>query len=162
MHRSVKKPEIILFGSRLLGTARPDSDVDLVVVSESFHGIGLSERRKLLADSVAELNWRSIDIVKRSPAEWAREAWLKNTIESQVNEKDQWRELIERYGRWATLEVVNEKRRTSNALWRMEEVAEELAADLRQPPACPRCNSLMQGGCRRSCAQCGFTESCGG
>lgn len=32
------------------------------------------------------------------------------------------------------------------------------------PPVmpCPRCQSPMEGGCRRSCRRCGYAEGCGG
>ena len=39
--------QIILFGSRARGDARPDSDLDLVVVEDELFGPGRSRRRLL-------------------------------------------------------------------------------------------------------------------
>lgn len=36
--------KVILFGSRARGDARPDSDVDLILVSPAFEGKSVSER----------------------------------------------------------------------------------------------------------------------
>jgi predicted nucleotidyltransferase len=44
----VKPRTILLFGSYAAGTAREESDIDLVVVSEDFQNMNLRERLELL------------------------------------------------------------------------------------------------------------------
>ncbi len=39
VRKAFKDAEILLFGSRATGTARPDSDYDLIIVSKKFKGI---------------------------------------------------------------------------------------------------------------------------
>jgi predicted nucleotidyltransferase len=98
IHRSLVEPKIVLFGSRLLGTQRADSDIDLVVVSPSFHRVGLYERHKLVEQAVTDLNWQS-DVVLRTPAEWEAGGFLREMVESQLNDPDEWRRLIDASGR---------------------------------------------------------------
>ena len=61
IHRDLIAPEIVLFGSRFLGTARPKSDIDLIVISDSFQNKGISERRKLCGETLAPISdgWRT-------------------------------------------------------------------------------------------------------
>ncbi|WP_428937753.1 nucleotidyltransferase domain-containing protein [Fontivita pretiosa] len=98
IHRSLIAPRIILFGSRLLGTQRTDSDIDLVVVSPSFHRVGLYERHRLVEQAVADLNWQS-DVLLRAPAEWEAGGFLREMVESQLNDPDEWRRLLDAKGR---------------------------------------------------------------
>lgn len=98
IHRSLVEPKITLFGSRLLRTQRADSDIDLVVVSPSFHRIGLYERRKLVQQAVTDLNWQS-DVLLRAPAEWEAGGFLREMVESQVNDPDEWRRIFDATGR---------------------------------------------------------------
>jgi len=72
--REVKPERIILFGSHARGEARPDSDVDLLVIEREDFGKQRSRRRE------ASLLWRALarfpvpkDIVVYSQAEAA--AW---------------------------------------------------------------------------------------
>lgn len=44
-----------LFGSQAKGTAHPDSDIDLIVVSSAFDGMPLWERFEKLGDALAEI-----------------------------------------------------------------------------------------------------------
>jgi len=44
----IKPKEIILYGSYAEGTARDDSDIDLIVVSNDFEKMNLRERLELL------------------------------------------------------------------------------------------------------------------
>ena len=44
--------QLILFGSHASGTAREDSDIDLVVISQSFSGKSYLERIDILTDTV--------------------------------------------------------------------------------------------------------------
>lgn len=98
IHRNLIEPRIILFGSRLLGTQRADSDIDLVLVSPSFHRVGLYERRKLVEQAVTDLNWQS-DVLLRTPAEWEAGGFLREMVDSQLNDPDEWRRLLDAGGR---------------------------------------------------------------
>jgi predicted nucleotidyltransferase len=70
--REVEPERIVLFGSHARGDARPDSDVDLLVIEREPFGEGRSRRRE------AALLWRALarfpvpkDIVVYSQAEAA-------------------------------------------------------------------------------------------
>ncbi len=43
---------IIVFGSRVNGTARPDSDIDLIIVSDAFEGIPFLQRVRLFHERI--------------------------------------------------------------------------------------------------------------
>jgi predicted nucleotidyltransferase len=66
----------ILFGSYARGEAEEESDLDLILVSESFRGLNYLERINQLLD----LEWKLIDALDKpfdllfySPEEWERE-----------------------------------------------------------------------------------------
>lgn len=44
----IKSPQIFLYGSYAKGNAREDSDIDLIVISESFDEMNIRERLELL------------------------------------------------------------------------------------------------------------------
>lgn len=44
----IKSPQIFLYGSYAKGNAREDSDIDLIVVSNSFERMNIRERLELL------------------------------------------------------------------------------------------------------------------
>ncbi|HPD16762.1 MAG TPA: nucleotidyltransferase domain-containing protein [Planctomycetota bacterium] len=69
--RGVEAPRIVLFGSWANGTAHPGSDIDLVVISETFQGKGYWERIDILTDAVYEL-FEPIEAVAFTPEEWER------------------------------------------------------------------------------------------
>jgi hypothetical protein len=48
---SIQVQEIILFGSHLEGSATPDSDVDLIVISHDFAALSEDERLDILEDA---------------------------------------------------------------------------------------------------------------
>lgn len=48
---SIKVDQVIVFGSYLEGTARSDSDIDVIVVSDDFRGMDEDQRLKLLYQS---------------------------------------------------------------------------------------------------------------
>jgi predicted nucleotidyltransferase len=65
----------ILFGSYARGEAEEESDLDLILVSESFRGLNYLERINQLLD----LEWKLIDALDKpfdllfySPEEWER------------------------------------------------------------------------------------------
>jgi predicted nucleotidyltransferase len=43
---------LILYGSHAQGKARPESDIDLAVISETFNRIGLLKRQELLGEAI--------------------------------------------------------------------------------------------------------------
>ena len=67
----VRPLRVILFGSRAKGTARPDSDVDLLVVMPEG-----TERRKAAKTLYGRLGWPdvSVDFVVTTPSAFARHA----------------------------------------------------------------------------------------
>ena len=68
------KPEkILLFGSRIKGTADENSDIDVIVVSNAFANIPFIERMSLILKMIRFP--KHIDFICYSPEEFAR---LKN------------------------------------------------------------------------------------
>ncbi len=65
----------ILFGSLAHGTARQDSDIDLVVISEDFHGKNLRERLEILGVAAARI-LEPIEAFGMTEEEWQKEQWL--------------------------------------------------------------------------------------
>lgn len=89
----LQEPKIILFGSRHLGCNRLDSDIDILVLSDSFKGLGLVERMQLIRPAKKELKWLPCDLLAHPEDEWARQGYWQRMIESQHREPDWWREL---------------------------------------------------------------------
>jgi hypothetical protein len=58
-----------LFGSRGKGDARPDSDIDLIVVSPAFTGMPQWKRWEVLGDALSEV-FEPIDVLAYSPEEF--------------------------------------------------------------------------------------------
>lgn len=55
-----------LFGSCARGDVKPDSDIDLIVVSSAFSGMPLWKRWEVLGDALAEV-FQPIDVLAYSP-----------------------------------------------------------------------------------------------
>ena len=53
--RGVEVNRIILFGSYAHGKPKPDSDIDLAVISRSFNSKGLLKRQELLGEAIFQL-----------------------------------------------------------------------------------------------------------
>lgn len=53
--QGIKTEKIFLFGSQAKGTAGPYSDIDLVVISNSFKGLDFMRRCELLGRAIAEI-----------------------------------------------------------------------------------------------------------
>lgn len=49
--KGIKLSGIALFGSQLLGTSHPDSDIDLIIVSDSFLNKNIFERSDITMDT---------------------------------------------------------------------------------------------------------------
>lgn len=67
--QGIRPQKIVLFGSYAAGTNRPDSDIDLIVISEDFEGKGYWERIDLLSAAIYEV-FKPIEAVAMTPAEW--------------------------------------------------------------------------------------------
>jgi predicted nucleotidyltransferase len=65
----VKPRKILLYGSYAAGNYRPDSDIDLVVISEDFEGKDYWQRIDLLSDAIYEV-FQPIEAVAMTPREW--------------------------------------------------------------------------------------------
>jgi len=65
--------KVVIFGSYAKQTQRPDSDIDLIIVSRDFRGKDLFERVKLMSgvhnDLVDQIN-KPFDILYYSDQEW--------------------------------------------------------------------------------------------
>lgn len=60
---------VYLFGSRARGDARPDSDIDLIIVSPAFSGMPLWKRWEVLGDALSEV-LQPIEVRAYSPEEF--------------------------------------------------------------------------------------------
>jgi uncharacterized protein len=62
--------QLILFGSHATGTAREDSDIDIVVISSGFTGKSYWERIDILSEAIYEV-FAPIEATAFTPEEWA-------------------------------------------------------------------------------------------
>ena len=67
--RQVRVDKVVLFGSWAKGTAREDSDIDVVVVSPDFSGKDLWSRARMLGPAAYEV-FAPIQALALSPLEW--------------------------------------------------------------------------------------------
>lgn len=67
--QGVHDPRLVLFGSHAQGTAREDSDIDVVVVSDAFAGKSHWERITLLSKAICASHVL-IEAVAMTPDEW--------------------------------------------------------------------------------------------
>lgn len=68
--------QIILFGSQAKKNSRKESDIDLIIVSESFRRKGLFKRIDLVGDAVAQTIYQfrvPIDALLKTPEELDQE-----------------------------------------------------------------------------------------
>ncbi len=65
----VSADAVYLFGSRARGTARPDSDIDLIIVSSAFTGMPVWKRWEVLGDALSEV-MEPIEVLSHSPEEF--------------------------------------------------------------------------------------------
>jgi len=66
---NIRVDQLILFGSHVAGTAREDSDIDLVVISSSFVDKSYWERINILTDAIYEV-FAPIEASAFTPEEW--------------------------------------------------------------------------------------------
>ena len=81
---AIQPEKIILFGSRAMGTARPDSDLDLVVI----YAVEKSKRQvKLDIHRLMEPESLPMDLFVLSPEEMLRQRHVANTLAREVTER---------------------------------------------------------------------------
>jgi len=71
----IRVDQLILFGSYAEGTAREDSDIDLVVISSSFSDKSYWERINILTDAIYQV-FAPIEASAFTPDEWKSEKSL--------------------------------------------------------------------------------------
>ena len=67
--RGIQPQQVILYGSQAAGTATEASDIDVVVVSESFAGKSYWERIEILTDAIYGV-YAPVEAVAMTPEEW--------------------------------------------------------------------------------------------
>ena len=72
---NIRVEQLILFGSHAGGTARKDSDIDLVVISSSFSDKSYWERIDILTDAICQVV-APIEASAFTPEEWTSEKSL--------------------------------------------------------------------------------------
>jgi predicted nucleotidyltransferase len=80
---AIHPKKIILFGSRAMGTARPDSDLDLVVI---YSGEKSKRQVKLDIHRLMEPESLPMDLFVLSPEEMLRQRHVANTLAREVTE----------------------------------------------------------------------------
>lgn len=65
----IRPQKIVLFGSHSTGTQRPDSDIDLVVISEDFAGKDYWGRIDILSAAIFAV-FQPIEAIAMTPQEW--------------------------------------------------------------------------------------------
>ncbi|MFZ5516486.1 MAG: nucleotidyltransferase domain-containing protein [Candidatus Zhuqueibacterota bacterium] len=69
LEATIRVEQLILFGSHAGGTAREDSDIDLVVISPSFSGKTYWERIDILSEAIYKV-FAPIEASAFTPDEW--------------------------------------------------------------------------------------------
>ena len=69
--RGVKPIKVILYGSFAAGTNREGSDIDVVVISDDFEGMGYWERIDIISDAIYEI-FAPLEVVAMTSEEWER------------------------------------------------------------------------------------------
>jgi predicted nucleotidyltransferase len=67
----IKIERIVLYGSYAAGTQQEGSGIDLVVISDSFSGLGYWQRIDLLSAAIYEV-FKPIEAVAMTRAEWEK------------------------------------------------------------------------------------------
>lgn len=67
--RGVWPKTVILYGSQAAGTATETSDIDVVVISESFSGKSYWERIEVLTEAIYAV-YAPVEAIAMTPEEW--------------------------------------------------------------------------------------------
>ena len=67
--QGIPADRVYLFGSRARGDARPDSDIDLIIVSSAFSGMPPWKRWEVLGEALSEV-FEPIEVRAYSPEEF--------------------------------------------------------------------------------------------
>jgi predicted nucleotidyltransferase len=67
--KGIKAEKIILFGSYATGQYRPDSDIDVVVISQDFENKTYWQRIDVLSEAIYEI-FEPIEATAFTPQEW--------------------------------------------------------------------------------------------
>jgi len=81
--QGLKQCNIALFGSFLNGNNHKESDLDMIVISESFEGKDLSERAYMVLRAEDEVRKRYIvpmDILLKTPEEYENQNFFESKI----------------------------------------------------------------------------------
>jgi predicted nucleotidyltransferase len=63
--------KVYLYGSRARGTSRPDSDIDLIIISNKFYKMPFWKRWEIIGDAIAEI-MEPIEVLAFSPEEFEK------------------------------------------------------------------------------------------
>ena len=74
-HKGIHIDRIILYGSYASGTQREDSDIDLVVISDSFKEMDYWQRIDVMADAISDI-FKPIEAVAMTNEEWNTKAFM--------------------------------------------------------------------------------------
>jgi predicted nucleotidyltransferase len=66
---------IVLFGSYANNTQRPDSDIDLIVISESFKDMDYWQRIDVMAEAIYEI-FEPIEAIAMTESEWKNKTFM--------------------------------------------------------------------------------------
>jgi predicted nucleotidyltransferase len=88
MHKSlqengVRPCNIALFGSFLHGNNHSESDMDIIIISETFEGIDISERINMTLNAQREIRKRYVvpmDILLKTPEEYQSQKYFESKI----------------------------------------------------------------------------------
>jgi len=89
VHRLDSKAQILLFGSRVLGTARDDSDWDVLVITDVATS-AMTTVRQRIRRSLYEIEWETgevISVIVMSKQEWMRLAAHKTLFFQTVTQQ---------------------------------------------------------------------------
>ena len=70
-YKGIMLEKVYLYGSRAKGTSRPDSDIDLILVSPTFSKMPFWKRWEIIGDALAEV-MEPIEVLAFSPEEFEK------------------------------------------------------------------------------------------
>ena len=74
-NKGIDIDRIVLFGSHATETQRPDSDIDLIVISDTFRDMGYWQRIDVLADAISDI-FQPIEAVGMTNEEWNNKTFM--------------------------------------------------------------------------------------